>query len=97
MGGRLEPLVVLTLLQLAVTDHHHDTSSEAEPPLRPRDPATLRDPHAERARVRLDTWNADVRMAVEPAEPAQLQQTLSRDDAEGVQRGVEAGNVVTLR
>ena len=95
--GRLEPLVVLTLLQLAVTDHDDDTSSAPEPPLRPRDPAPLRDPHPERARVRLDTGNADVRVPVEPAEPSQLQETLSRDDAEGVQRRVEAGHVVTLR
>ena len=47
-------LAVLPLLQLAVADHHDDAAAAAEVPLRPRDPAPLRDAHAERAGVRLD-------------------------------------------
>ena len=48
--GGLEPFVVLTLLQLAVADHDDDPPAAAEVPLRPRDPAALRDAHTERAR-----------------------------------------------
>src|SRR5262249_36537615 len=44
--GGLQPLVVLALLELAVADHPDDAASAPEPPLRPCDPAALRDPHA---------------------------------------------------
>ncbi len=92
-----EPFVVLTLLQLAVADHDDDPPAAAEVALRPRDPPALRDPHAERSGVRLDPGDADVGMAVEPAETAQPQQALTRNHAERVERGVQAGHVVTLR
>ena len=95
--GRLEPLVVLALLQLAVADHDDDPPAAAEVALRPRDPAALRDPHPERAGVRLDPRHADVRMTVEPAEPAQPEEPLARDHAEREERRVEAGHVVALR
>ena len=68
--GGLEPFVVLTLLQLAVADHDDDPPAAAEVPLRPRDPAALRDPHTERPGVGLDTGDSDVRMTVEPTETA---------------------------
>ena len=95
--GGLEPFVVLTLLQLAVADHDDDPTAAAEVPLRPRDPAALRDAHPERAGVGLDPGDADVRMTVEPTEPAQPQQPLARDHAERVERRVEPWHVVPLR
>ena len=95
--GRLEPFVVLTLLQLAVADHDHDPPAAAEVPLRPRDPAALRDAHTERPGVGLDTGDSDVRMTVEPTETAQPQQPLTRDHAEPVKRRVEAWHVVPFR
>ena len=95
--GALQRLPVLPFLQLAVAGHHDHAAAAAEVPLRPRHAAPLRDPHPERARVRLDPRHADVGMAVEPAEPAQPQQTLGRDDAERMQHGVEARHVVPLR
>ena len=97
MRRRLQRLVVLALLQLAVADHDDDAPAPAEVPLRPGDAAALRDAHAERAGVRLDARHADVRMAVEPAEPAQPQQLLRRDDAERVEDRVQARHVVALR
>ncbi len=97
MGGGLERLPVLALLELAVAGHHDDASAQAEPLLRPRDPPRLRDPHAERARVRLDAGHADVGVPVEPAESPQAQQPLGRHDPERVQRRVETGHVVPLR
>ena len=96
-AARLQRLPVLALLQLAVAGHHDDAAAAAEQPLRPRDPAALRDAHPERAGVRLDPGHADVRVPVEAAEPAQLQQALVREHAERVERGVEAGDVVALR
>ena len=96
VGGRLERLPVLALLELAVAGHHDHPSFAAEPPLRERDPAALGDAHPERARARLDPGNADVRVPVEPAEAAEPQQPLPRDDAERVERRVEAGHVVAL-
>ena len=66
-------------------------------PLRPGDPAALRDAHPERAGVRLDPRHADVRVPVEPAEAPQPQQPLGRDHAERVQGRVEPGHVVALR
>ena len=93
----LQRLPVLSLLELAVSGHHHDAAAEAEAPLRPCDAAALGDAHAERSRVRLDSGDADVGMTVEAAEPAEAEQLLLRQDAEPVQRGVEAGDVVALR
>ena len=95
--GRLEPLVVLALLQLAVADHDDDAPASPEMALRPRDAASLRDPHPERAGVGLDPRDADVRMTVEAAEPAQPQESLARDHTERVQRRVETRHVVSLR
>ncbi len=94
---RLQPFVVLALLQLAVAEHDDDSTASTEMPLRPRDPATLRDPHPERARVRLDPRHADVRVAVETTEPTQSREALARDDAERVERRVQARHVVPLR
>ena len=65
---RLEPLVVLALLQLAVAGHHDDAAPTSKVALRPRHSTALRDPHAERARVRLDPRNADVGVSVEATE-----------------------------
>ncbi len=93
----LQRLPVLALLELAVADHHHHPPAAAEMPFRPRDPTALRDPHPERARVRLDPRHADVRVAVEPAEPPQPQQLLGREHPQRVQRRVEPGHVVPLR
>ena len=73
------------------------TPSRPTSALRPRDPATLRDAHAERARVRLDSRHADIRMPVEPAEPAQPREPLGREHAEPVERRVQARHVVALR
>ena len=86
----LQRLPVLALLQLAVAGHHDDAAAAAEQALRPRDPAALRDPHPERAGVRLDPGHAHVRVPVEAAEPAQLQEALVREHAERVERRVEA-------
>ena len=97
MRRGLQPLVVLALLQLAVADHDDDPAAASQVPLRPRDPPPLRDAHAERAGVRLDPGHAHVRMAVEPAEPAQPHEALARDDPECVERGVQARHVVSLR
>ncbi len=97
MRRRLERLPVLALLQLAVAGHHDCEAAATSPPLRPGDPPSLRDAHAQRSRVRLDAGHAHVRMAVEPAEPAQPREPLRRDDAEPVQRGVQPGHVVALR
>ena len=95
--GRLQRLPVLSLLELAVAGHHDDAAAAAEVALRPRDAARLRDPHPERARVRLDPGDADVRVAVEAAEPPKAQEPLRRDHAERVEGGVEARDVVPLR
>ena len=97
VGRGLERLPVLTLLELAVAGHDDDDAAAAGAPFRERDPATLGDAHAERARVRLDPGNADIGMPVEPAEPPQLEQALLRDDPEAVEHRVQAGNVVALR
>ena len=97
VGGALQALVVLPLLELPVADHDDDASAPTEVSLRPRDPATLRDPHAERAGVRLDARNTHVGVAVEPAELAQPEQPLGGNHAERVQRRVETGDVVALR
>ena len=97
VGCALEPLPVLAFLQLAVARHHDDAAAVAEMPLRPGDPAALRDPHAERARVRLDSRDPDVRMSVEPAEPAKPQQTLAWDDAERDEGRILPRHVVPLR
>ena len=50
LRGGLERLPVLALLELAVARHHDDEAAAIEVPLRPGDPATLRDSHPERAR-----------------------------------------------
>ena len=69
VGGRgLQPLEVLALLELAVAGHHDHPAASSQEPLRPRNAAALGDPHAQRARVRLDARHADVGMPVEPAE-----------------------------
>ena len=96
VGGSLERLPVLALLQLAVAGHHDDDAVATGVPLRPRDPAPLGDAHAERARVRLDSRNADVRMPVEAAEPAKPREPLGRKHAEPVERRVQARHVVAL-
>ena len=95
--GGLQALVVLTLLQLSVADHDDDAAIASEVPLRPRDPAPLRDPHPERAGVGLDAGDADVRVSVEPTESPQLQQPIAWDHAECVERRVQARHVVALR
>ncbi len=94
---RLERFPVLALLQLSVARHHHDDPFPSSRALPPGDAATLRDAHAQRARVRLDARNADVRVAVEAAQPAEAQKALARDHAEPVQRRVQTGHVVPLR
>ena len=73
VDGCLQRLPVLSLLELPVTGHHDDDSVAAEVPLRPRDSAALRDPHAERAGVRLDARDGDVGVPVEPAESPEAQ------------------------
>ena len=93
----LQGLPVLALLELAVAGHHDDDASPPRPALRPRDPAPLRDAHAQRSRVRLDAGDADVRMTVEPAEAAEPRQPVGRQHAQAVERGVEAGHVMALR
>src|SRR5439155_14311227 len=95
--GRAECLPVLALLQLAVAGHDDHDAASPQMPLCPGDPAALRETHPERARVRLDSRHTDVGVTVEPAEPPEAQQAVRRDHAECVQRGVEAGGVVTLR
>ena len=50
----LQRLPVLPFLELAVAGHDDDAAAVPGEPLRERDPAPLGDPHAERARVRLD-------------------------------------------
>src|SRR5580765_267781 len=82
---RLQRLEVLALLQLAVTRHHDDAPRTAEECLCPCHPPALGDAHPERARVRLDPRNRDVRMAVETAEAAQPQQPLRGNHSERVQ------------
>ena len=89
MGRRLERLPVLALLELAVPGHHDDAAAAAEPTLRERDPAALRDAHPERPRVRLDPGDSDVRMPVEAVEAAEAKQALVRDHAEREERRVE--------
>ena len=93
----LQPLVVLALLQLAVTEHDDDPAATSEVALRPGDPPPLRNAHSERARVRLDSGHAHVRMPVEPTQPTQPREALLRDDPERVQRRVQARDVVPLR
>ena len=95
--GRLQRLPVLALLQLAVADHHDDAAASAEPSLRPGDTAALGDAHPERARVRLDPGDADVRMAVEPVDATEPQEPLAGDHAEREERRVEPRDVVALR
>ncbi len=97
VGRCLERLPVLSLLQLTVTGHDDDHTLAPGVALAPGDPAALRDAHAERARVRLDPGDVNVRVAVEPAQPAQPREPLRRDDAETVERRVETGHVVSLR
>ena len=94
--GRLERLPVLAFLELAVAGHDDDAPSATEVSLRPRDPTRLRDPHPERAGVRLDPRHAHVWVTVEAAEPAEPQQPLGRDHAERVERCVEARDVMAL-
>ncbi len=62
----LQGLEVLTLLQLAVTNHDYYPPAPAELPLRPGDAAAFGDAHAERAGVRLDARRPHVRMPVQP-------------------------------
>ena len=97
MGGGLEGFPVLSLLQLPVAGHHDHDAPAAGEALGQRDPAALGDAHAERPRVRLDTRHADIRMAVEAAEPSQPDEPLGGENAEPVERGVQARNVVALR
>ena len=96
VGGRLERLPVLPLLELAIPGHHHDAPCPAESPLRERNPPALGDAHAQGPRARLDPGHADIGVAVQAAEPPQPQQTLERHDAEGEQHRVQAGHVVAL-
>ena len=96
VGGRLQGLPVLALLQLAVAGHHDDPAAAAEPALGERDSRALRDAHAERAGVRLDPGHADVRMPVEAAEAAQAEQPLLRHDTQREECRVQAGDVVAL-
>src|SRR5262249_18068596 len=72
--GSGERLPVLPLLQLAVARHHDDPAAAAEEPLGTGRSASLRETHARGAGVRLDPGHADVGMAVEAAEPPELQQ-----------------------
>ena len=97
MGRTLKRLEVLALLELAVSDHDDDAAAVAELPLRPRDAAALRDPHAERPRVRLDPGYSNVGVPVEPVQPPETQELLGGHDAERLEDGVEPGHVVALR
>ncbi len=97
VGGRLEGFPVLSLLELPVAGHHDHDAPAAGKALGQRDPAALGDAHAERPRVRLDTRHADIRMPVEPAEASQPDEPLGGENAEPVERGVQARDVVTLR
>ncbi len=54
-------------------------------------------PMPERSRVRLDPWSGDVGVSVEPAEPAEAEELILGNDAEAVQRRVQARDVVALR
>src|SRR5206468_7348794 len=54
------------------------------------------DAHTERAGVRLDAGNTNVRMAVEAVESPQAQQALGRDDAKRMQHRVEPRHVMAL-
>ena len=92
----LQRLPVLALLQLAVAGHHDREAAAPGPPLRPGDPPALRDAHAQRARIRLDAGDADVRVPVEAAEAPKPCQTVGRNHAEPVQRRVQARHVVAL-
>ena len=97
VSARLQRLPVLSLLELSVARQHHDATTAAEVPLRPRDPATFRDSHSERPRVRLDSWRAHIRVPVEAPEPPQREKLLAGDHPERMQDGVEPGHVVPLR
>ena len=94
--GSLQRLPVLALLQLSVARHHDHPAAAAEVALRPSNPAGFRDPHPERSGVGLDPGHADVRVAVEAAQPPEPEEPLGRDDAQPVERGVETGDVVAL-
>ena len=96
VGGGLERLPVLALLELPVARHHDDPPLAPERALRQRDPASLRDAHPERARAGLDPRHADVRVTVEPPEATEPEETLARDDPEREERRIEAGHVVAL-
>ena len=95
--GRCEGLPVLSLLQLAVSCHHHDATAAAQEPLCPRHSPPFRQAHSERAGVRVDAGHTDVGVSVQPSETPQAQQPLGGNDAERVQRRVEARYVVPLR
>ena len=97
VSGSLERLPVLALLQLPIPGHDDDQPVAAEPPLGERDPPPLGDAHPERAGAGLDPGHADVRMPVEPAEAAEAEQALARDDAERVERRIQPRHVVALR
>ena len=97
VGRTLKRLEVLALLELAVSDHDDDAATRAELPLRPGDAAALRDPHAQRPRVRLDPGHANVRVPVEPVQPPEPQELLGGDDAERMEHRVQPRHVVALR
>ena len=96
LRGRLQALVVLAFLQLAVADHHDDTASAAQMPLGPGDAAALRDAHPERPGVRFDAGHSHVRVSVEPAETTQSEESLARDSPEREERRVQTRHVVPL-
>ena len=97
VGGRLQRLPVLALLQLPVAGHDDDPTVAAELALGERDSTPLRDAHPERAGARLDPGYADVRMPVEAAEAAQAEQPVLRHDTQREECRVQPRDVVALR
>src|SRR5688572_30002347 len=71
LHGVLKSLEILPLLEFAVTSQNEHAPATTRVPLRPRDAPPLRDSHAERAGVELDSRNMNFRVTVEPAEAAE--------------------------
>ena len=97
VGGRLQRLPELPLLELAVAGEHVDAAGAAEHAIGEHEPARLRDAHPERAGARHDLGRRrHVRMPGQAVQPPQLVDQVEVEPPERREHGVQAGHVVAL-
>ena len=97
VGHRLQRLPDLPFLQLAVAGHHDDAAAAAGVAVGARHAVGLRDAHAERAGVGRDERRADVGMARQAVQLAQLRQQIEAELLDRDQQRIERRRVVALR